>query len=250
MTRRTTLAVSITLFGVLSFGAGSGGEDVTTPSYEVTEVKRKLFREEPEPEIRLEVGSRPSAGELLRTGSRSSAEIFSREYQATFSLQSKTRVRLARDRAGVLLEVQRGSLRALFDALSADDPPERLVETPSAVLAVRGTEYGVEVDSSGNTEITVFEGVVEVLDLDRTGPPVQVRAGQFSTVQRGRRPADPKPHTMSPGDWDRGRRPGSAAMRGGGDPMRGGGMGVGPPGGAGGQTGGQGGGSRGHRGGG
>jgi hypothetical protein len=209
MTRRTILAVSIALFGVLSFGAGGDGEDVTTPSYEVTNVKRELFREEPVPEIRLEVGSRPKARELLRTGSRSSAEIFSPEYQTTFLLQPKTRVRLAGDRAGVLLEVQRGSLRALFDALSGDDPPQR-----------------------------------------RSGPPVQVRAGQFSSVRRGRRPADPKPHTMSSGDWDRGRRPGSAAMRGGGGPMRGGGMGEGPPGGAGGQTGGQGGGSRGHRGGG
>jgi hypothetical protein len=235
---------------VVSLGTVSDGQDVTTPSYEVTEVKRKLFREEPEPEIRLEVGSRPNVGELLRTGSRSSAEIFSPEYQATFSLRSKTRVRLAGDRAGLLLEVQRGSLRALFDAVSGDDPPERLVETPSAVLAVRGTEYGVEVDSSGNTEITVFEGVVEVLDLDRTGPPVQVRAGQFSTVRRGKRPAEPRPHTMSSGDWDRGRRPGSSAMRGAGDPMRGGGMGEGPPRGAGGSTGAQGGGSRGRRGGG
>jgi len=43
------------------------------------------------------------------------------EYKATFSLQSKTRVRLAGDRAGVLLEVDRGSLRALFDALSVDE---------------------------------------------------------------------------------------------------------------------------------
>jgi hypothetical protein len=238
------------LLGVLSFGTGSGGEDVTTPSYQVTEVKRKLFREEPEPETKLEIGSRPNAGELLRTGSRSSAEIFSPEYQATFSLQSKTRVRLAGDRAGVLLEVERGSLRALFDALSVDDPPERLVETPSAVLAVRGTEYGVEVNSSGHTEITVFSGVVEVFDVDRTGPPVQVRAGQFSTVRRGRRPTDPMPHTMSSGDWDRGRRPGSTAMRGGGESMRGAGPGEGTPGGAGGPTGAQGGGSRGHRGGG
>jgi hypothetical protein len=132
MRRRTVLAASMALLGVLSFGAGIGGQDVTTPSYEVTEVKRKLFREQPEPEIQLEVGARPAAGELLRTGSRSSAEIVSPEFAATFLLRSKTRVRLAGDRPGVLLEIERGGLRALFDALSADDPPERLVATPPA----------------------------------------------------------------------------------------------------------------------
>ncbi len=249
MRRRTALAVSMALLGVLSFGTGSGGQDVATPSYQVTDVKRKLFREEPAPEVKLDVGSRPNAGALLRTGSRSSAEIVSPEYKATFSLQSKTRVRLAGDRAGVLLEVDRGSLRALFDALSVDDPPERLVETPSAVLAVRGTEYGISVDSSGHTEITVFSGVVEIFDIDRAGPPVQVRAGQYSTIRRGQRPADPMPHSMSSTDWDRGLRPGSTAMRGPGEPMRGAGSGKGDPSGAGGPTGAQSGGSRVRRGG-
>jgi len=41
------------LLGVLSFGTGSGGQDVATPSYQVTDVKRKLFREEPAPEVKL-----------------------------------------------------------------------------------------------------------------------------------------------------------------------------------------------------
>ena len=247
MCGRTALVVAMTLFGVLSFGAGNGAKDGAPPTYEVAEVKRKLFREEPAPEVKLDVGSRPNAGELLRTGSRSSAEIVSPEYQARFSLQSKTRVRLAGDRAGVLLEVERGRLRALFDALSADDPRERLVQTPSAVLAVRGTEYGVEVDSSGHTEVTVFSGVVEVFDIDRVGPPVQVRAGQYSTVRRGQRPTDPMPHTMSSSDWDRGFRPESSAMRGPGEPMRGPESGQGMQGGAGGPTGAQSSGSRNRR---
>lgn len=247
MRRPTGLAVSMALIGALSHGAGSGGQGVTTPSYQVTEVKRKLFREQPEPEIQLEVGSRPSAGELLRTGSRSSAEIVSPEYGTTFRLRSKTRVRLAGDLPGVLLEVERGGVRALFDALAGDDAPERLVTTPSAVLAVRGTEYGVEVDSSGDTEVTVFEGVVEVSDIARTGPPVQVRAGQYSTIRRGQRPVQPVPHTMSPNDWDRGVRPGSTKMRGGGEPMRGAGSGGQRPGEGTGGSGAQGGGARGRR---
>jgi hypothetical protein len=216
------LAVVLVALAVLPSGLG-GGDEATALEYQVTAVKRKLVREQPAPEIPLEVGATPSAGQLLRTGSRSSAEIACPEYGATFRLGSKTRARLASERPGVLLEVERGSLRALFERLAGDDPPERIVTTPSAVLAVRGTEYGVEVSSKGDTGVTVFEGVVDVTDIGGVGPPVRVQAGQYCTIRRGRAAGRPEPHGMSPGDWDRGRRPDDRAFRGPSDEM--GGMG-------------------------
>ena len=113
---------------------------------------------------------------------------------------------MASDRPGVLLEIQRGSLRALFDKLAGEDPPDRIVTTPSAVLAVRGTEYGVEVSKSGHTTVTVFSGEVEVVDIGRIGDPMILRAGQYGTVHRGKPPGAPRPHQMTRVDWDKGRR--------------------------------------------
>jgi uncharacterized membrane protein YgcG len=208
---------------LLSAGMGGGVQERAAPSYEVTEIKRKLFREEPAPEVQLEVNANLSAGQLLRTGSRSSATILSPEYGASFLLKAKTRARLASDRPGVLLELERGSLRAIFDKWTGEDSPERIVVTPSAVLAVRGTEYGVEVTKSGTTNVTVFSGEVEVMDINRAWAPVRVKAGQYSTIKRGKSPRAPMPHRTSSSDWDRGYRPGAMNQPGGGDRMNGGG---------------------------
>ena len=160
------------------FTATVVGADEPSPlSYEVVQVTRKLFREEPAPEIRLEEGATPAAGTLLRTGSGSSAEIECREAAARFRLGAKTRARLASEIPGVLLELEKGRLRALFEKVTGGGLSERLVTTPTAVLAVRGTEYGVEVDGKGQTTVTVFSGEVQVEDLGGMGDPVRVSAG-------------------------------------------------------------------------
>jgi hypothetical protein len=215
MRHRIQIVLAVGVLAVLSLSAG-GGEQIAAPAYEVAEVKRQLVREQPEPEERLEVGAKPVAGDLLRTGSRSSAEIVCPDHGARFLLASKTRARLAGDRPGILLEVERGSLRAIFAKFLGDgDPPDRIVTTPSAVLAVRGTEYGVEVSKAGDTTVTVFSGEVEVVDIARSAPPIRIRAGEFGTIRRDGVPADPRPHELSQKDWDRGQRPEDPTTRGG-----------------------------------
>jgi len=72
---------------------------------------------------------------------------------ALFYVESKTTFRLAHGRPGVLLELERGRLRGVFEPAAEGDDRERLVTTPSAVLAVRGTEYGVEVEKNDDTAV-------------------------------------------------------------------------------------------------
>jgi len=201
--------LSWVLLAVAVVAVGVGGADQPAgPSYELVEVKRKVFREEPPPEIQLELDAELAAGDVLRTGSRSAAEVYSPEAAARFRIGAKARARLAPGTPGVLLEIEKGRVHALFDALVGPAARERLVTTPSAVLAVRGTEYGVEVDGKGNTTLTVFSGVVDVSDIGRVGDPIQVRAGQYSRIRRGKAAHPPERHDMSPGQWQRGGQPG------------------------------------------
>jgi len=167
-------------------------------------------REVPTPEVPLATGEAIAAGDVLRTGSRSSADILCPDAMSRFRLGPKTRATLASEAPGVLLDLEEGRVHALFDKLTQSSR-QRLVVTPSAVLAVRGTDYGVEVDGKGTTTVVVFSGEVEVVDRDRVGEPVRVRPGQYTEVRRGERVQAPIPHRMGPGQWDQGRRPAEPA---------------------------------------
>lgn len=196
-----------------SFAIAVSSDAPTVVDYRVDSVTRQLVLVSAAGDQPLAVGATVHSGESLRTGSRSKADLSAPTFAARFSIGAKTRFRLAHDRPGVLLEVERGSLRAVFDKLTGDDDRERLVTTPSAVLAVRGTEYGVEVEKDGDTSVVVFEGTVEVWERGGTGERVRVEAGQTTRVRRGKEPAAPRAHGMTSSDWDQGRRADSSMAR-------------------------------------
>jgi len=194
------------VLALATFAATAASEAPAVLEYDVVAVKRKLLLETTEGERALEVGDHAQSGDVLRTGSRSRAELTVIEYSARFVVSSKTSFRLAHDRPGVLLEIERGSLHAIFGKLPEGDTRERLITTPSAVLAVRGTDYGVEVEKDGDTSIVVFEGTVEVWDVGGIGERMFVKAGQSSRIKRGKFPSKPQQHGLSSNDWDQGRR--------------------------------------------
>ena len=199
------LTVSIVL-ALAMLAALAASETPTALEYQVVSVKRQLLLETDDGERQLQAGDIARSGDSLRTGSRSRAELEVVDRAARFVLASKTSFRLAHDQPGVLLDIQRGSLRAIFGALAGGDDRERLVTTPSAVLAVRGTEYGVDVQKDGDTSVTVFDGTVEVWDIGGVGERVRVQAGQQARIKKGRPSSTPKPHGLTADDWDRGYR--------------------------------------------
>jgi len=202
--RKATFVVVAML---LIIGGASIAQEPVSLTYEVVEVKRKLLLETSDGELRLQIGDSASSGDALRTGWRARAELAIPERAARFHLGPSTRFRLTHDRPGVLLELERGRLRTIFgpDENGKPFPGERLVITPSAVLAVRGTEYGVEVDKNGDTSVTVFEGMVEVSDAGGLGEPVRVGAAQSCRIRAGKAPSAPRPNNLGAKDWDRGR---------------------------------------------
>lgn len=205
-----------TIIGILAvalaaFGAAPGNETEEPISYDVVAVKRHLLLAADGGEVELKEGDHARSGDSLRTGSRSSADLEVRERAARFHIGTRTRFQLAHDRPGVLIDIERGSLRGVFGELPEGDTSERIVTTPSAVLAVRGTEYGVDVAKDGDTIVMVFEGTVEIRDRAELGETIQVGAGQSTRIRKGRTPSAPTANSLTPTDWDRGRRSQPAA---------------------------------------
>ena len=58
------------------------------------------------------------------------------------------------------------------------------IETPSALVTDRGTQFGVEVDAAGTTEVRVFAGLVDLAPLATLGTaaPLRLAAGNAGAV--------------------------------------------------------------------
>ncbi len=179
------------------------GEAQPPITYRLEAVKSKVVITHAGQERRARTDDVAEAGDELRTGWLGRATVAVPERASRFEIHASTRVRLAGGEPGVLVVVERGRLKAIFDALTGND--ERLVATPGALLAVRGTRYGIEVDAQGNGTLAVFEGTVEVRPLDAQQPPLLVGVGelcQFGPATPPRRQA--MPQGMSENGWDKG----------------------------------------------
>lgn len=172
--------------------------------YRFDEVRRSVTLTTPTQQLAVQRGNLARSGDRVQTGWLSYALIASEQHRAKFEIFSSTTVRLAGGAPGVILSLERGKLRAMFDKITGDEP--RVVKTPGALLAVRGTRYEVDVDDAGQTTLNVTEGVVEVRSELRPEP-LFVRAGE--TCNYGRHePPIARPRGMNP-PMPRGGRDGS-----------------------------------------
>lgn len=169
--RPFAVVMLLALLGVSTDGAG-----LAPYVYRFSEVKSKVILDHAQESKRVADGAIGVAGDIVRTGWRGRAVVAVTERGSRFEIRPGSRVQLASKRPGVLVLVERGSLKAFFDKLMGDD--ERLVETPGALLAVRGTRYGLEVAADGNAAVTVFEGRVEIRPFDRKMKPLLVSPGE------------------------------------------------------------------------
>jgi FecR-like protein len=194
-------------------------------AYRFDDVKRNVTVTSANQETKVVKGHLAQGGDKIQTGWFSYALVSAESYRAKFEIFSLTNVQLATGEPGVILSLERGRIRAAFDKITGNEP--RVVQTPGALLAVRGTKYDVEVDKNGRTTLDVWEGTVEVKSA--TAPePVLVHAGEESIFGR-RQPPVVKPMPDDRRRNDPNRRPGDDAnprgggMRGG-DPHGGSGM--------------------------
>lgn len=92
--------------------------------------------------------------------------------------------------------------------------PSFRMGTPTAVIAVRGTRFLVEVTKKNKTVVEVYEGLVEVIGLGAPSQPILLRPGFYTQIESDRTPQNPR--QMAPGsggDYSQGES-GSRTQRG------------------------------------
>jgi hypothetical protein len=85
-----------------------------------------------------------------------------------------------------------GRIRALINKRTGGAVPFEL-GTPSAVIAVRGTQFDVEVNPRNVTEVDVVDGLVEVYRRNSTGGSVLLEPGFSTRVGIDSGPEQPEP---------------------------------------------------------
>ena len=127
------------------------------------------------------------AGDRVRTGPNSRGRLVWSDGSSTW-LNAGTMVRInppAAEQSGKsLLEVLVGEARARFSPTGSS----RSVQTPTAVIAVRGTDLDVQVADDGTSSLFVVEGLVGF--SNRYGA-VLVHTGQGSVARPGQAPTAP-----------------------------------------------------------
>jgi hypothetical protein len=177
-----------TLVASLAMLAAAAATTPQTPvGYRFDEVKRTVVLKTANQESPAAKGLHAQNGDRVHTGLFSYALIAAEQHRAKFEIFGSTDVQLAGGTPGVILSLERGRIHALFDKITGSEP--RIVQTPGALLAVRGTQYSVEVDDSGKATLDVFEGTVEVRSPLHPEP-VLVHAGQSSVFSRQQPPPD------------------------------------------------------------
>lgn len=93
---------------------------------------------------------------------------------------------------GNYLRLLLGRIRAQVNKRTGGAPPFQL-GTPSAVIAVRGTRFDVEVNERSVTEVDVFEGLVEVVGVIAPEKSVFLEPGFSTRVGLDGSPEPPRP---------------------------------------------------------
>jgi hypothetical protein len=90
------------------------------------------------------------------------------------------------------LQLLLGRIRALINRRTGGTVPFEL-GTPSAVIAVRGTQFDVEVNRRNVTEVDVVDGLVEVYGRNASGGSVLLEPGFSTRVGMDSGPEQPEP---------------------------------------------------------
>ncbi|HZS09053.1 MAG TPA: FecR family protein [Blastocatellia bacterium] len=181
--------------GVLVPGAGCvGAQDLVSARVLSTEGQVEIRRQPDKgprvQKIAYKVDDEVRAGDTIITGKGGRLVLgLSDGSQAVIAAQTTVVVKDLTESPRTLFHVIKGRTRIHIEKLGGQPNPYR-VNTPTAVIAVRGTIFDVLVNGD-ETQVFLHEGEVAVTNLTFPDQPVILRAGQMTRVLLQRLPARP-----------------------------------------------------------
>ena len=130
-------------------------------------------------------GSRLDSGDLLKTSENSLAAIMFTDDKSLLKVRDNSTLAIRGNRVNNSIAKKISCTFGNFWIKVTKQNAKMVVETPSGMAAVKGTEFYCIVDAEGNTQIIVIEGVVQL--LNKLGE-ILVRAGQTGKLTKNGAP--------------------------------------------------------------
>lgn len=153
--------------------------------------KVSLVRGQASPSL-LQNNDTVQAGDEILTDRKSSATIRMPD-RSTVRIYPNSHVVLRAQTGNwkEFLQLLLGNVRVQIEKLSGRPNPKSMT-TPTAIIAVRGTIFSVAVNSNGDTQVGVENGLVSVANQLHPEDEVMVKPGQMVWVRRDQRPTQPQ----------------------------------------------------------
>jgi hypothetical protein len=195
MFTKTLSIVCLTLASALILSAGSAQAQELVSAKVLSiegqvEIRRQPADQPQIQKIAFKVADELKAGDTIVTGKGGKLVLgLSDGSQAVIAPKTTVIIQDLSQSPRTLFNVIRGKTRVHIEKLGGQPNPYR-VNTPTAVIAVRGTIFDVLVDDD-ETQVFLHEGQVEVTNLASPNQPVLLFAGQMTKVFWQRLPTAP-----------------------------------------------------------
>jgi hypothetical protein len=154
------------------------------------EILRETSRKLQVQSIAFKVADELIAGDTIITGKNGRLVLgLADGSQAVIAPKTTVILRDLSETPRTLFQMIKGKTRVQIEKLGGQPNPYR-VNTPTAVIAVRGTIFDILADED-ETQVYLHEGAVEVFNLRLLDQPLLLRAGQMTRVNAARLPRLP-----------------------------------------------------------
>lgn len=160
---------------------------------QISELKGKvsLVRDQRTP-VLLQKGDEVQVGDAILTDAKSSASVRLPDRSAVRIFpNSQVELRPESGNWKDFLLLLLGNVRIQIENLSGRPNP-KVMTTPTAIIAVRGTVFAVAVEQNGDTQVGVERGAVGVASQLHPGQEVLIKPGQEVWVRHGEGPSQPQ----------------------------------------------------------
>ena len=140
--------------------------------------------------LRAKAGDTLIFGDSVKTSAHGAAQVVIGKGKAAVLLAENTQFTLRGEPENEVIDFTIGEfLIGLFKKLQKNQSLR--ASTPAAVASVRGTLFWGKTDESDNA---TFAGFGHIVEVSAHGSTVTLKAGELTTVAKGRAPTDAAPH--------------------------------------------------------